>query len=379
MFILTESKLSRMGIFDKVYSKKEHNREAEIKTYKDFWDGFLTKERDFYDVIKDHKNIENDFFDVISPILKQLNEGYYFLCGMSDEGIAELIITADGDIKNIVFAEEIIAEAPNLQHWKFTALKPEMNLDHGIKMDGRNFSRDNIFFYSNEVEGYPDEIDITFVFEGLTEENKNDCVTGVCIFLDNFLGELNFATQIDTFNVIGKNEATAELVPISKLKDFLSWREREFIEKYKNLKDMGDDDAYSILEAVLNNGWPLIATVNTLALNYECKASYPWISALKIEYNGNENNGLPESSDYENLNSIEESAYQSLKNEGGTIYIGRESANNVREIYFASKDFRKVSKVLHNIIKSHSGYKMTLEIYKDKYWQSFERYNVNQN
>ena len=27
----------------------------------------------------------------------------------------------------------------------------------------------------------------------------------------------------------------------------------------------------------------------------------------------------------------------------------------------------------------HPEYKMTLEIYKDKYWQSFERYNVNQN
>ncbi|MBD8083825.1 DUF695 domain-containing protein [Chryseobacterium sp. GCR10] len=368
-----------MGIFNKVFGKKEEKREVEIKTYKDFWDWFLTEEKEFYEVIKNHKNIETDFFDIISPKLKQLNEGYYFLCGMSDDAVAELIITADGDVKNIVFAEEIIAEAPKSERWKFTALKPEMNLDHGIKMDGKDFSQDNIFFYSNEIEGYPDEIDVTFVYEGLTEENKNDCVTGVCIFLDNFLGELNFATQIDTFNVVGTDEAEAELVPVSKLRDFLSWREREFIEKYKDLKDMGDEDAYSILEAVLNNGLPLIATVNTTALNYEAKASYPWISALKIEYNGNENNGLPESGDYAKLDSIEENAYQNLKTGGGSVYIGRESANNVREIYFASKDFRKPSKVLQNIIKNHPEYKMSLEIYKDKYWQSFERYNVNQN
>ncbi|WP_228462946.1 DUF695 domain-containing protein [Chryseobacterium caseinilyticum] len=374
-----EKKYNNMGIFNKVFGKKEEKREVEIKTYKDFWDWFLTEEKEFYEVIKNHKNIETDFFDIISPKLKQLNEGYYFLCGMSDDAVAELIITADGDVKNIVFAEEIIAEAPKSERWKFTALKPEMNLDHGIKMDGKDFSQDNIFFYSNEIEGYPDEIDVTFVYEGLTEENKNDCVTGVCIFLDNFLGELNFATQIDTFNVVGTDEAEAELVPVSKLRDFLSWREREFIEKYKDLKDMGDEDAYSILEAVLNNGLPLIATVNTTALNYEAKASYPWISALKIEYNGNENNGLPESGDYAKLDSIEENAYQNLKTGGGSVYIGRESANNVREIYFASKDFRKPSKVLQNIIKNHPEYKMSLEIYKDKYWQSFERYNVNQN
>ena len=367
-----------MGIFDRVFGKKEMNKEVEISSYKDFWDWFVTEEKVFYEVIKDHKNIETDFFDRISPRLKQISEEYFFLCGMSDDGVAELIITADGDIKNIVFAEEIIAEAPKSERWKFTALKPEMNLEHGIKMDGRDFSQSNIFFYANETDGYPDEIDVTFVYDGLTEESKDECVTGVCIFLDNFLGELNFATQIDTFNVIGKHEAQKELVPISKLRDFLSWREREFIEKYKKLKDIGDDDAYSVLEAVLDNGLPLIATVNTTALNYDAKASYPWISALKIEYDGNENSGLPESKDYEMLDRIEEMAYQSFRNEGGTVYIGRESANNSREIYFASKDFRKPSKVLHGVIKNYPEYKMSLEIYKDKYWQSFERYNVNQ-
>ncbi|MCX8533792.1 DUF695 domain-containing protein [Chryseobacterium luquanense] len=368
-----------MGIFDKVFGKKEEHKENEIKNYKDFWDWFLTKEKDFFQVIKNHKNIETDFFEILSPKLKQLNEGYYFLCGMSEDAIAELIITADGDIKNIVFAEEIIAEAPKLAQWKFTALKPEMNLDHGIKMGERDFSQDNIYFYSNEIDGYPDEIDITFVYEGLTEENKSDCVTGVCIFLDNFLGELNFATQIDTFNIVGKDDAEKELVPISKLKDFLLWREREFIEKYKNLKDIGDDDAYTVLEAVLTNGSPLIATVNTTALKYDAKTSYPWISVLKIEYDGNENSGLPESKEYEKLDSIEDEAYQNFKNDGGTVYIGRESADNTREVYFASKDFRKPSKVLQNLIKNYPEYKMTLEIYKDKYWQSFERYNVNQN
>jgi len=36
-----------MGIFDKVFGKKEENEGAEIKTYKDFWDWFMTKEKDF--------------------------------------------------------------------------------------------------------------------------------------------------------------------------------------------------------------------------------------------------------------------------------------------------------------------------------------------
>lgn len=365
-----------MGIFDRVFGKKEE-ADVEIQTYQDFWRWFLTKEKEFYEVVKNRTHIETDFFDLMSSQLRKINAGFYFLAGMTDDEVVELIITAEGEIKNIVFAEEIIADAPKLNHWKFTALKPEMNLDSGIRMEGHEFSTENIHFYANEIEGYPDEIDITFVYDQLNAENKNSAVTGVCIFLDNFLGELNFATQIDTFNVIGTDEVSNDLIPVTKLKDYLQWREREFTEKYKDVKDFGEEDAYSVLEAVLDNGMPLIATINTTSLRYDAKASYPWISVLKIHYSGEGNNGLPENEDYENLNRIEETAFQNLKNENGNLYIGRESADGVREIYFASKDFRFVSKTLQKIIKENPEYKMSLEIYKDKYWQSFERYNIN--
>jgi len=366
-----------MGLFDKVFGKKEEKSDAEIHTYQDFWNWFLTKEKEFHQIVRNRTHIETVFFDLMSSQLRKINEGFYFLAGMTDDETVELIITAEGEIKNIVFAEEIVAAAPNVKNWKFTALKPEMNLDSGISMDGHEFTTENIHFYANEIDGYPDEIDITFVYDHLTIDNKNSVITGVCIFLDNFLGELNFATQIDTFSVIGKDEIKSDLIPITKLKDYLQWREREFTEKYKDVKDFSEEDAYTVLEAVLNNGMPLIATMNTTSLKYDAKASYPWISVLKIQYNGDGNNGLPQNEDYENLNMIEETAFQNLKNDNGNLYIGRESADGVREIYFASKDFRSVSKILQKIIKDNPKYKMSLEIYKDKYWQSFERYNIN--
>lgn len=366
-----------MGLSDKAFGKKEENTNHQISIYQDFWDWFLTKEKEFYEVVKDRVHIEKDFFEVIAPKLRHINEGYYFLSGMSDDSTVEFILTAEGEIKNIVFVEELIDAAPKLENWKFTALKPEMNLDSGISMDGHEFTTENIFFYANEMEGYPDEIDITFVYENITKENKNAVVNGVCIFLDNFLGELNFATQIDTFNVIGKNEASEELIPVTKLKDFLQWREREFTEKYKNVKNFDEEDKFSIFEASLQNGLPLIAAINTSLLEYDSKASYPWISVLKTYYNGENNNGFPEKDDYEKLTDIEEKLIEELKNENGHLYIGRESADNIKETYFASKDFREPSKVFHKIMKDNPEYKMSLEIYKDKYWQSFERYNIN--
>lgn len=43
---------------------------------------------------------------------------------MYNASTAELVVTADGDIKTFVWVEELIAAAPKLANWKFTALKP---------------------------------------------------------------------------------------------------------------------------------------------------------------------------------------------------------------------------------------------------------------
>lgn len=346
-------------------------------TYKAFWDWFLTKEKIFFEVVKSRVNIEQQFFDVIGPELAKINSGYYFLSGMCNENTAELIVTVEGDIRKIAFAEELIAAAPEIDHWKFTALKPETDIENvGVRLNGFEFTKDNICFYSNEIENYPDEIDLVFVYDDFTEENKSSVTTGVCIFLDNFLGELNFATQIDTFSIIGKNDAQKELVPIEKLKEFLLWREREFIEKYKDVEISAGDDQFSLFEGTLDNGMPLMGVVNVSLLKYSAKASYPWISLLKIHYEG-DHQGLPLEKDYNATNLIEDKAVELLSPADGHLYIGRETADSSKSTYFASKDFRQPSIVLDGLIKENKEYKISLEIYKDKYWQSFERYNVN--
>jgi hypothetical protein len=64
-----------------------------------------------------------------------------------------------------------------------------------------------------------------------------------------------------------------------------------------------------------------------------------------------------------------------LKDFEGYLNIGRQTADNSREIYFACKDFRKPSKVLYELTKKYSGQlDLTYDIYKDKYWRSYERF-----
>ena len=346
-------------------------------SYQKFWTFFSENKETFFQVVKSHEDIEEKFLDIIAPELKSINEDLLYLTGMFDENTAELIITVDGNIKDIVYAEELIEAAPSLENWRFTALKPESDIKNtSITMEDFEFTKENIFFYSNDDENYPDEIDLTFIHEDLNDDNRNEIANGTFIFIDNYLGELNFLTQIDNFRIAGKGEAEKELIPIEKLKDYLNWREREFIDKHKGSKIQTNEDSFSLFEATLTNGFPLIATVNTDLLRWNKKASHPWISVLRIEYKGDDESGFPDNEDYEMLNAIEDEMLVDLKPEEGDLNIGRETAENLREIYFASKDFRKISKVLAETVRRYPEYIITFEIYKDKYWQSFERYGI---
>lgn len=362
-----------MNFIKNIFSKKEQK----INSYEDFWAWFQTQQEPFFDTVKKGNNIEKNFFNKLSPKLNELKEGYYYLTGMLDDNSVELVLTADGNLSNIVFVEELVKAAPNINGWKFTALKPALNIKTvGIRMGGYEFTAENLYFYSNEDVNYPDEIDISIIHKDLDEENKNQIDIGVGIFLDNYLGELNFANQIDNYNLVSKTEAKKELVPIYKLKDFLNWRQKEFVEKYEGVRYNTDEDEYTLLEAKFENGSKLLATINTTLLKWDSKASHPWVSILTLKYN-DAINGMPNDHDYALLNAIEDEIMLELKDNDGYLNIGRQTANGEREIYFACNDFRKPSKIFFNVQQKYAhDFEIEYDIYKDKYWKSFNRFQT---
>lgn len=352
-----------------------NEKSTEIKSYDDFWKWFQGNESAFHNVVKSRGNIERDFFNKLSPKLSALNDGYFYLTGMLDETTAELVFTADGKIKNFVFVEELVQSAPLIKGWKFTAHKPE-TANMGVNMGEYKFSEENLSFYPNAHTDYPDEIDITVVHNAFRADNKDAITNGTFIFLDNFLGELNFATIIDSVRVGGTPDHSKDLVPVKKLKDYLTWRQKEFVEKYQGVRYDTQNDTHSVLEAQLDNGNPLIAVINGELLRWDRKASHPWILIVEIGY-GKSNNGMPDKTTYALLDEVEECITTELKDVDGYLNIGRETGNGVREIYFACKDFRRPSRIIRDLTQTYAGQiAIKYDIYKDKYWRSFDRFGM---
>lgn len=364
-----------MGMLTSLFGKNE----PKISTNKEFWDWFVTQEKTFHQVVKNHDRIEKDFLNKLGPKLKELRDGYNFLTGMMDDTTAELILTPDGVLENIVFTEELIADAPKIAGWKFTALKPAVaSEDFGITMGPFKFSDETLSFYENESKEFPDEIAITICFDSYKEEDKPHIANGIYIYLDNFLGELKSISVIDNVDILTKAEAEKELVPISKLKEYLNWREKEFIEKYEGIRRATDKDTYHSMQAELPDGKPLLAIINTGLLAWDSTASHPWMMPVTISYKGENNSGMPGEKTYELLEKIEQEILKELKDVDGYLNIGRQTAAGERTIYFACKDFRKPAKTMDVIMKSYQDkVKINSELFKDKYWKSVQHFNPN--
>lgn len=363
-----------MIFFKSLFGKSESKEN--LNDYEVFWQWFLKHEKGFYKVVKKHEDIHDSFFEKIKPKLNLVKEGIWFLAGMCDEDTAELILTADGDVKSIAFVEELVALAPALKNWKITALKQASDIsNNGIEMDGYKFNEDKMSFYSLAHENRPDEIDIVITHQEFNNENEQSITNGVYIALDNYLGELNSLTTIDNLQIINTKDAALDLIPFKKLKSFLIWREKEFLERYDGVRHNSDNDKYASLEATLNNGLPLLAVLNTTLLNWDNKASHQWILKIEIPYLGENNNGLPDDDAYHYLNDIEEDIMLKLIESEGYLNVGRQTADSVREIYIACVDFRKPSKVLYEMQKEYADdYKIDFFLFKDKYWVSLDRF-----
>jgi hypothetical protein len=113
-------------------------------------------------------------------------------------------------------------------------------------------------------------------------------------------------------------------------------------------------------------------------LEWDSKASHPWILSIEIKYDRVTNNGMPDDKTYELLNNFEDEIMEELKDSDGYLNIGRQTADGAREIYFACSDFRKPSMVLHQLTnKNSSRISLSFDLYKDKYWQSLNRFKPN--
>ena len=205
------------------------------------------------------------------------------------------------------------------------------------------------------------------------EQDERTITNGSFIFLDTILGEYNAAIIIDSVTVKGKESIDNELISIKKLEEYLIWREKEFIEKYKGSRKSDEKDTFSSYEAKSKQGNPIFAIMNSSLLDWEAKPSHPWMMVIEFTYEGN--NGMPDEINYKTMDDFEDELVAVLKNTEGYLNIGRQTGENKRHLYFACKEFKKASKTTAELIEKYkTTLDITYDIYRDKYWRTLNRF-----
>jgi hypothetical protein len=348
------------------------------KAYHHFWAWFQKNEQSFFNVLKDLKDmndmrqVEKKFLDKLSPKLDKLHPGIAPLVGMLDSTTAELVLSVDGMVQDIALVEELVDAAPVIAGWKITALKPATPIKSvQLTMEGCSFHADNMGFYVNSHANYPDIIAITVAHNDFANFREDVLRVGVSIFLDNYLGELVYATTIDELTIIDTKAAQQPLIPISDLLDYLIPRQQGLISKYMGTTYNADNATIEELKVDQVIGPPSTALINTNLLQWNAKASHPWVLAITIAFNRvNLKQKLLV------VDALTHDLATKLPANEGCLNIGQQTTRSCRVIYFACQDFRKPSQVLRQFKKHYTGsLAVSYELYKDKYWHTFEEFN----
>lgn len=359
-----------MGFLTKMWRRK---KEVQAVTAESFWKWFTRNEATIFSSISKQRKPEVSLQHILDQV-QSIHPNIFALIGMLDPETAELVLTADGDIKTVVFIDDIISIAPHLPRWKFTSLKSAIGFETcHLEMYGLNFSKEKLKFYPAQDNGHPDDIDLTVVHEDYNEENHHNIGNGTLVFLDNAIGELKMITQIDNigFSATPRN---AELIPIEKLNDYLLWREKEFVEKYDEVRYDTSKDEYTLYEAEDKDHNLALAIINQQLLKWEHKSSHPWMLTVETSFKG-DLRGMPDNETFETMSRLENELLDVLKDMDGYLYLGRNTYKDIREVYFACREFRNSSRLTAQVLDR---FKPTLNvsysIFKDKYWRELDRF-----
>jgi hypothetical protein len=340
-----------------------------------FWQWFSANHKRFQHLQELNADKAHEKLDEIVEKLKEYNPWFKALIGKYDDTTNELVITADGDIALFVKVEELISKAPDLPGWRFISHKPAVGFEEvSIEMYGRAFNEQTVKFFPIVDPAYPDMVSISFVHKDYNQQDHDEFEVANAIYIQNALGEINVATLLDHYEVSGPPEDLSELIPVTKLPDYLNWRQKEFVEKYDNSEMEFPDDTFNTIEGEDADGNIMMAIAVSSYQDWAYKPAFPWLVAVQMEYPETDN-GLPDEPTLQQLHDTEDSIISLITRDLHSLYAASKTYKGCRTTYFYSKNYKDPSTLLHHFLDGYEGViTVSFFIERDKYWQNTEEF-----
>ncbi len=131
------------------------------------------------------------------------------------------------------------------------------------------------------------------------------------------------------------------------------------------------NEKFSVVEAKMKDGKPIIGSINTALKNYAKKIQYPWCLKINmaLDLKGVTKNGLPIKSESDIANKFEDELLKEINKLAATQYIGHFYNDTFLDIYVYLDNPEKVNQYLKNKVNEKSLVRpFAFEIKKDPEW-----------
>ena len=349
-----------------------------IYDFKDFWDWFVKHERRFVQMLNIDHQADNEFKSIFMSRLTEVWKECAFYIMKREKGVYEITFNISNQLRRVVTVEELIAAAPVLENWIFSAFtKPVEAAEYKCTVGNFSFDSSEVYFFSTQHAERPDMVDIAVVHKNY-DKVYHEQAQGACIkFIQHLVGELEMLTQLDRLQIRPAAAGDPELIPLAKLPAFLRWRETEFVEKYKGVvyNKKGDpEDKYLMLEsAPTSTGLVSIATVDRYAICWNETASYPWILTVTLSFEKKEDE--PEKTTEAAINVFQQALKRTVDGYEEYLFLSHDYYNDVVTTYIACNEFREISKITEDLLREFDEqFTLGYAIHLDKYWSVVDAY-----
>lgn len=142
---------------------------------------------------------QNTALNQLENQLSRVHRDLRFEIGMQPEGaVRELVISADGHRELFPAVQTLVAAAPSLPEWKFTAFRQRHRLnDVTLHIEGADYGADQLWF---KLRPEGDVLGVDLYMQRVSEPTSQSALMVCFLMLDIALGEYDVETKVGTIN-----------------------------------------------------------------------------------------------------------------------------------------------------------------------------------
>ena len=154
--------------------------------------------------------------DALAAALTKFHPGLVFEVGRAQDGLLDLVISADGDFSRFPAVLELVGKSQTSKKFIVTAFR-QRRAGLSLSIHGEEFQDETVRFHMLPSQSHDGKFDLT-IFMGQSSLDSEQLARAAFILLDTTIGEYDMETLIGAVEVCRSPPASdGQLLPLSEL------------------------------------------------------------------------------------------------------------------------------------------------------------------